>query len=438
LALALAMLVTGCDGRSEEGAGGPTRTATTSVAKLKSYVTQDPADFPKMASHRAFDFGDGTTNAHFALNVVSGCDPSVADKSHQINPQQVNFIVPSVTIPGSPACGKSWDFAVTYGSGYWHQARPLASPFRGVGTIRPFDSAACHDIACYSDGTPMYSESDQVLNMASGTAEWAARLRAHWYLHDLGGDPRKHPGIQGIWGDNFTWYAPYFERNRSPEGASPAMSGREWDDGAIRNQTKLRDLLGPNVLLGANGIGSACGFGDVYQGSVQGAECTTGDATAWEGYGSAFYMYDAGNFDNALEQFRRWMSARADGRAKYGFITEYGTCGTNNLGHPLIDQDKRMALALATIGGVALWAVQDCSWNTTVVPGGQYSIPQMGDTPSYPRGWLGQPTGEADKLASGRWRRTFTGGTVYGNATHDTWAVDGHHVDPRDALFVKR
>ena len=55
---------------------------------------RDPADFPKMASH-LHAFGDGSTNAHFALNVIRGCNPTVADKSHSINPKQVNFIVPA-------------------------------------------------------------------------------------------------------------------------------------------------------------------------------------------------------------------------------------------------------------------------------------------------------------------------------------------------------
>ena len=191
------------------------------------------------------------------------------------------------------------------------------------------------------------------------------------------------------------------------------------------------------MLLGANGRGSACGFGNVYEGSVSGADCTAGDVTAWEGYGSPFYMYDPANFDSAIPQFGRWMNARPGGRAKYGFIAEYGTCGINNLGHPLTAKDERMGLALATIGGVDLWAVHDCDWGTTVVPGGQFSIPEMGDNATYPRGWLGQPTSDPTRIASGQWKRTFTGGAVYANATGATWNVDGVSVPARNALFVK-
>ena len=105
----------------------------------------------------------------------------------------------------------------------------------------------------------------------------------------------------------------------------------------------------------------------------------------WEGYGGAVYTHDPANFDGAIAQFSRWMSVRPNGRARYGILTQYGTCGTNNVGHPLTAHDERIALALATIGGVDLWAVHDCNWGTTVVPGGQFSIPEMGDSPGYPR-----------------------------------------------------
>ena len=348
-----------------------------------------------------------------------------------------------MTGPPSPDCGNEWGFAVTYGSGYQHHNRRLVSRHSGIGTIRPFNAAACEDVACYADGTRMYSETNWVLNMASfgrhdSTAEWAARLRAHWYLEDLGSDPSKHPGVHGIWGDNFTWYSPYFDANRSPEGAQPAATGQQWDDGAIRNQIELRSLLGPDALLGANGLGSACGFGDTYEGSAPGAECTLGDATMWEGYGSAYYLENPSNFDDAIEQFGRWMKVRAQGRTKYGIMAEYGTCGTNNLGRPLTAQDKRIGLALATIGGIHLWAVQECGWETTVVPGGQFSIPEMGGNATYPRGWLGQPASDPTKIDSGQWKRTFTGGTVYANATDENWSVEGVSVPPRDAVFRKR
>jgi hypothetical protein len=41
------------------------------------------------------------------------------------------------------------------------------------------------------------------------------------------------------------------------------------------------------------------------------------------------------------------------------------------------------------------------------------------------------------KVESGRWKRTFSGGTVYANATSGAWSVDGHTVPAQDGLFVK-
>jgi hypothetical protein len=61
----------------------------------------------------------------------------------------------------------------------------------------------------------------------------------------------------------------------------------------------------------------------------------------------------------------------------------------------------------------------------------------MGDSAAYPRGWLGLPTGTAVKVASGEWKRMFSGGTVYANATTRAWSVDGYTVPAQDGLFVK-
>jgi hypothetical protein len=61
----------------------------------------------------------------------------------------------------------------------------------------------------------------------------------------------------------------------------------------------------------------------------------------------------------------------------------------------------------------------------------------MGDDATYARGWLGQPTSGPIKIRTGRWKRNFTGGTVYANATNTSWRVGGSSVPARDALFVK-
>jgi hypothetical protein len=115
----------------------------------------------------------------------------------------------------------------------------------------------------------------------------------------------------------------------------------------------------------------------------------------------------------------------------------FGSCGVGNLGHPLSPTDERLGLAMATIGGIDLWAVHGCDWESTVVPGGQFSIPEMGDSPGYPRGWLGQPTSGPARVDFGKWKRTFGGGTVYANLTGETWNDGRVSVPARDALFVK-
>jgi hypothetical protein len=92
---------------------------------------------------------------------------------------------------------------------------------------------------------------------------------------------------------------------------------------------------------------------------------------------------------------------------------------------------------MATIGGIDLWAVHDCDWESTVVPGGQFSIPEMGDSLEYPRGWLGRPTSDPIRVDLGKWKRAFTGGRVYANLTDVSWNVGGVSVPAHDASFVK-
>jgi hypothetical protein len=271
---------------------------------------------------------------------------------------------------------------------------------------------------------------------AESTAEWAARLKAHWTLANLGGSLAKHPGVQGVWGDNFLWWNPHFDNTRSPGDGPLDGNATRWDDGLVRNHQKLRDLLGPNFLLGGNGAGWACSGYTRYYGTIRNGGCTAADAAMWEDAGR--YIYDAAGWDRYIPYFTDWIeSGASEGRQKYGIMAEYGTCGFGNLGHPLTPGDLRLGLAMATIGGIDLWAVHDCEWGTTVVPGGQFSIPEMGDSTTYPRGWLGQPTSDATRVDLGRWRRSFTGGRVYANVTEATWNVDGISVPPRDALFAK-
>jgi hypothetical protein len=444
LVLLLALLLTGCSTKTKGSTATRSETVTTTVTtpgtRLASYLKQDPAGFPKLASHLAFNFGDGSTNAHFALNVVRGCNPTVADRSFRLNPKQVNFIVPGTTVPAKASvCGDEDGLAVTYGNGYWKDSSVIRSPYRGIGTIRAFNGD--EDIAHYEDGTRAFSDGDWVLNMFSSgsrnsTAEWAARLKAHWTLADLGGSSKQHPGVQGVWGDNFLWWNPSFDKADSSDGSPLAGSAAQWNDGLVRNHRTLQALLGPDFLLGGNGAAWACSGYVSHDGTSRDGACTAADAGMWEDAGAL--VYDAAGWDRYIPYFDEWIKAGvAEGRQKYGVMAQFGTCGVGNLGHPLTPTDERLGLAMATIGGIDLWAVHDCDWESTVVPGGQFSIPEMGDSSDYPRGWLGQATSDPIRVDLGMWKRTFTGGSVYANLTSATWNVGGVTVPARDALFVK-
>jgi hypothetical protein len=434
--------VAGCGTRKSRTQSDSVATVLTQPAPTprsqESYLVRDPAAFPKMASHLAFDFGDGSTNSHFALNVVRGCNPDVVDKSIALNPRQVNFIMPG-TSARSTKCGAEDAFAVTYGNGYWTASSAIRSAYADIGKIRPTNREK--DIAHYGDGERAFSDSDWVLNMFSSgnedaTAEWAARLKAHWTLTDLGGSLTKHPGVQGVWGDNFSWWNRNFDSARSPGGKPLEGTAAQWDDGLVRNHQTLRALLGPSFLLGGNGAGWACSGYAPYYGTIRNGACQAADAAMWEDAGA--HIYDAPGWDRYIPYFDRWIKAgRAEGRQKYGIMSEHGTCGVGNLGRPLTPTDERLGLAMATIGGIHFLAVHDCDWGTTVVPGGQFSIPEMGDDKTYPRGWLGEPTSDPIRVSLGQWKRTFIGGRVYANLSSATWSIDGVAVPARDALFVK-
>jgi hypothetical protein len=407
--------------------------------------SSDAIAFPRIAQYNSFNWGDGSTQAHFQMNGFQGCNPGVADKSYALNPKQVNFIIPTIPVSpdgvtAGPNCGATGTgFGVSYGA-YDSITSPIASPYPGIGTIRAWSSVACPlgDYACFLDGTRI---TPQLLNFAStDSADWAAKVRAHFYRKDL--STGSHPGVHGIWGDNFAWWGPYFKSRRSAGGSPPLGPAQAWDDGSIENVSELHSLV-PDALLGANGAGLACGFGNVYVGSVPGKDCTgAGDTTLWEGYGGYHYIHDPATFDSAIAQFKRWMSTPADdGHPKRGMMNVFGITGQNALGHVLTPQDQRLELAYACIGGLYAWIVNGDGWGTTAIPGtpagNNFAIPEMGDSAAYPRGWLGLPTGTAVKVASGEWKRMFSGGTVYANATTRAWSVDGYTVPAQDGLFVK-
>jgi hypothetical protein len=95
---------------------------------------------------------------------------------------------------------------------------------------------------------------------------------------------------------------------------------------------------------------------------------------------------------------------------------------------------------LSAMYGAYAWLINGDGWGTSAVPGTasgvNHAIPEMGDTAAFPRGWLGQPTGAPVRSLSGQWKRVFSGGTVYANATSSPWNVDSRTVPAHDGLFI--
>jgi hypothetical protein len=384
--------------------------------------------------------------SHFQLNTGRGCQPHALDVSYASNPSQTNFIVPGTSVSpngvaAGPGCGNEAGFAISYGSGYPSITSPIVSPYPGIGTIRAFDTSPCPggDNICNAAGTARVPTSNGVLldwtnGSSIDSATWGAKVRAHFYQKDL--STGTHPGVHGIFGDGFTWSEPYGTDDH--EGTDTQM-----DDGAIRNITVLHNLL-PNINVGGNGAGLACGFGDTYAGSVPGAECSgAGDTTLFENSAAYTNTHNPTRLDDKIAEIGRWLNSPAnDGKPKRAMIN---TCGLSPCGQPLghvaTAQDQRLGLAFATIAGAYFWITNGSGWNTSAIPGTasgtNFAIPEMGDTTSYPRGWLGLPTGGPVKIASGEWKRSFTNGTVYVNATLSAWSVDGRTVPAQDGLFVK-
>jgi len=404
----------------------------------------DGIAFPRSAQYISFSY-NADAMSHFQLNVGRGCNPGALDDSYAANPHQVNFIIPGKLISPdgratAPGCGTGGtDFATSYG-GYSTLSSAIASPYPGIGSIRAYDNSACPggDEACFTDNARMPQNLDWSNN---ATPDWAAKVRAHFYQAQLA--TGAHPGISGVFGDNFVWWAPYFKNLKSAGGAGPEGTGTAWDDGSVENITKLHELI-PDALIGSNGGGISCAFGNTYVGSVAGKECSgAGDTALWEGYGGDLYTKTPSRMDSAVAGFQSWLTTPADdGHPKRCVVNVYGTFnGSNKLGRVPTVQDQRRILAYATVSGCYLWVVNGDNWTKSAIPGtasgDNFAIPEMGDTAAYPRGWLGLPTDDPVKVASGEWKRSFSGGTVYVNATTSAWNIDGHTVPAQDGLFVK-
>ena len=112
----------------------------------------------------------------------------MADRSYALNPRQVNFIIPTITVSpdgvrAGPNCGASGTgFAVSYGAydSITTRCKPLS---------RHRHDPSLDGRLARSATTPAFDNTritPELLNMASiGTAEWAAKVRAHFYQQDL-------------------------------------------------------------------------------------------------------------------------------------------------------------------------------------------------------------------------------------------------------------
>lgn len=378
----------------------------------------------------------------FALNVIRGaCQIATADASFALNPNQVNFIVPGYEISPGSLCGNEIGFAVSYGSGYWLHTSSIASSYPGIGTIRAFNSSI--DLLKYNDGSFVFGGTfspgtgDQRIKFSNNgnddaTAEWAARLKAHWSLADVGGSFAAHPGVHGVWGDDCLWWDPFMFW-RTEHGGVNAV-GANYDDGLVRNFQKLRTLLGEDVLLAGNGGVAPCSGWGSYYGTIAAGACLSIDGGMFENQSND--LMSPTGWDTWTPRFDTWIKAKStNNRQRYGIVTIYG--GTGGLGHAPTSAEKRVALAWACIGGIHLWMTNTSSWDDVVTPGGQFSIPEMGFDATYPKGWLGQPLTDPVRVGSGLWRRTFSEGIVYANTTFSNWSVDSRTVPAQDALFVK-
>lgn len=385
----------------------------------------DPAAFPKVAQYLSYSWNKEAL-ARFDINVVRGCTVDGAVKeAFGSNPQMLNLIVPGRVTASTP-CGNEAGFATTYGSGYRMQTL--------IGTLRSWsDSDQIHKL----DGTP-YADPTWghfYLNMCSSgddekTAEWSARVKAHWALQNVGGSFAAKPWVHGVLTDNDLFWD-MFNRNNS-KGLQG--SGQAWDDGLVRNHKRLREALGPQLLLGGNGAHwTASGIHDrVYLGSIPDGDSLYTDIGMYEEGANKVHWPEA--WDHFMGVMPRWLDKKAlDGRQRYGIFVVYG----DRMGHTFGDRDQRLALAMSVLGGWHLWIMTTSSWSDTLIPGFAPAIPEMGFTSSHPHGWLGKPKTAALRAGLGLWKREFDGGIVYANSTPNPWVVDGKTVPAGDALFIK-
>ena len=148
-------------------------------------------------------------------------------------------------------------------------------------------------------------------------------------------------------------------------------------------------------------------------------------------------------FDSAIAQFQRWLSTPAgDGHPKCGLLNVFGIGGLNALGHLLTPHGPAPRAGIRLHRRPVRLARQRrrLGHDRDSRHAGREQLRHPGDggdSAAYPRGWLGFPTGAAVRVAAGEWKRTFTGGRVYANASSSAWSVDDQVVPAQDGLFVR-
>lgn len=379
------------------------RAPLTPRARSKTVVvpvgTSSPS-FPLIAEYRAVN--RASVAARFDLNVLDGHNAGLAAQIKAAAPSSLVFVSPNKRVGTSY---RGW--AATYG-GY---NKETGCTSLQTGPVRAYQASDSYGIV-YGEPTINWAH--------SGTGVWSADVRA---CHAVVDDGILSRPIDGIWGDNHLWAVGDLGLSSSAATA--------WDNGNAANVAELNRVL-PGLLVGGNDASKAFERGS-YAGTVAG-----GDRLANFGMKESVQLtrrfYGSAGFDKVLSAIIAWNNL--DGRR--GQILNVNPGGATV---PLINAEKRVALAGAVISGAYLWLVDgppdSNNWANTVVPGGTGSIPQMGQAPGYPRGYLGRPAAAAVHVGPGRWYRDFTSGyRVYANVTWNSWTDARTVVPANDAVFA--
>lgn len=425
----------------------------------------DPAPgYPKTAAYLPIRYqpGDGARLARYDLAItrgVTGEDAYAAD-AYARNPRIVNLIVPYISQKPTTYAGTGFS---AIDGGYSMITAPLTDD-PVVGTVRAFSGNDLlknldGTIHRYGDGAYCSAGSDAqgtvtlLARHLGDTAVWSARARA--YFARKGGLGTK-PYIFGIFGDNDLWSNADYAFGSQPAAgctaaqvqsavyyASPgsATAKAAWDDGVVRHYDELRRIL-PGKLYGGNGSEAVAADPSLYKGTIAGGQMRGGNVSIIEAFTGRIKAWGtqsaADRTDGFIRQSSRFLDLKLqDGKQRY-LILNPGNIQTASA--DLGPAEGRLTLAVATVIGAHYWPYRGPLGTFTNTF--DYTAPELGShfDPTSPyggRGWLGQPTGAAVRVAAGVWKRAFQYGSVILNSSTATVTVDGRSVPPGDAVFVR-